>query len=85
MAVGLPAVVTDTGGVADAVVDGETGRVVDPGDEAALREAIEWCLADDDRLETMGEDAREHVAERHSWPVVVDRVTAVYERVTGRA
>lgn len=84
MAVGLPAVVTDTGGVADAVVDGETGRVVDPGDEAALREAIEWCLADGERLEAMGENAREYVAERHSWPVIVDRVTAVYERVTGR-
>jgi glycosyltransferase involved in cell wall biosynthesis len=57
---GLPVVATAVGGVGEIVVDGETGRLVPPGDEAALGSALmsavdagrslgqaarQWCLA----------------------------------------
>ena len=40
MAAGLPMIVTNVGGNAEAVVDGETGLVVSPHDPASLAEAI---------------------------------------------
>ena len=57
MAHGRPVVATSVGGLADAIVDGETGLLVRPGDVPALRAALEKLLADAslrDRLGTAG-------------------------------
>ena len=40
MAAGLPCVVTEVGGNAEAVVDGETGYVISPGDGPGLKAAL---------------------------------------------
>ncbi|GAB7080031.1 hypothetical protein JCM14635_17040 [Megalodesulfovibrio paquesii] len=40
MATGLPVVATDVGGVGEMVVEGETGFLVPPGDDAALAERL---------------------------------------------
>jgi glycosyltransferase involved in cell wall biosynthesis len=82
MAVGLPVVVTDTGGVADGVREGDTGYVVDPGDEMALRDRLEQLCTDDGRREQMGTRAREQVRETHGWQQLVDALDDVYEEVT---
>jgi glycosyltransferase involved in cell wall biosynthesis len=57
MAVGTPVVATRVGGLAEVVVDGVTGRLVPPGDPAALADAILEVLAARD---AMGAAAREH-------------------------
>jgi rhamnosyl/mannosyltransferase len=65
-AVGVPAVVTDTGtGTIEAVEDGRTGLVVPARDSGALRDAIEALLGDPGRLEQMGRAARERAVARH--------------------
>ena len=46
MAAGLPVIASDVGGVAELVVDGVTGRLVPPGDPAALAAALDDLLAD---------------------------------------
>jgi glycosyltransferase involved in cell wall biosynthesis len=46
MAEGLPVVAADVGGVAEVVIDEETGLLVPPEDAAALAAAIERLLAD---------------------------------------
>lgn len=81
MSIGLPVVVTDTGGVADAVIDGETGYVVKPDDEAALGDRINRLCCDDDRCDLMGEAAREWVVENHGWETIVDSLEDVYADV----
>ena len=45
-AAGRACVATDVGGVRDLVVDGETGFLVQPRDEAAIAGAIVTCLKD---------------------------------------
>jgi starch synthase len=58
MASGLPAVVTDVGGIADIVVDGECGFLLRPGDTRGLRSAL-TALVDDAALRArLGEAAR---------------------------
>ena len=46
MACGLPVVTTPVGSIGEIVQDGETGRLVPPGDAGALGAAIEALLAD---------------------------------------
>jgi glycosyltransferase involved in cell wall biosynthesis len=53
-ACGTPAVVTRIPGHIDAVVDGETGILVDRDDEAALGRAIGDLIGDDERRATYG-------------------------------
>jgi rhamnosyl/mannosyltransferase len=65
-AMGLPAVVTDTGsGTVEAVEDGVTGLVVPAGDVPALRDALAGLIADEPRRRSMAEAARPRAIERH--------------------
>lgn len=77
MAAGLPAVVTDTGGVADVVEDDHTGYVVEPGDEEALRSAMERAL-DGTLPGRLGENARQYVRENYSWATITNDLTRLY-------
>jgi len=80
MAVGLPVVATDTGGVADVVEDDYTGYVVEPNDEEELRVAIETVVASD-TFDRLGENARCEVWKKHSWPVMIGTISSLYEEV----
>lgn len=44
MACGVPVVTTDVGGIGELVRDGETARIVPPGDPQALADALRWML-----------------------------------------
>ncbi|WP_302080893.1 glycosyltransferase family 4 protein [Salinibaculum rarum] len=81
MAIGLPVVVTGTGGVADAVVDGETGFIVEPGNEEGLRDRLELLCEADTRRERMGVSARKWVVENHSWNTIISDLDAVYRGI----
>lgn len=77
MAAGLPMVVTDVGGNAEAVVDGETGLVVPAHDPARLGAALATLAADPARRRAMGAAGRRRVAEHFS----LDACVAAYERL----
>lgn len=81
---GLPSVGGDVAGARDAIVDGETGRLVDPTDSAGVAAAIVELLGDSRRAARMGAAAREF-AERHSWPRIAARVEAVLEEAAPAA
>jgi glycosyltransferase involved in cell wall biosynthesis len=72
MAHGKPVVASAVGGIPELVEDGVTGLLVEPGDVAGLRAALERLLADPMLRRRLGRAARKRVAERCSW----ERVTA---------
>jgi glycosyltransferase involved in cell wall biosynthesis len=61
MAVGIPAVVSENGGMPDAVINGVTGFVVPPGDVADMAEAVLALLENESRCREFGERARTRV------------------------
>ncbi len=66
MSTGLPMIVTDLGGSAEAVVDGEHGRVIPPLDPGALARVLVEMYADRAAAAGMGRAARRRVEERFS-------------------
>ncbi|MEZ5169896.1 MAG: glycosyltransferase family 4 protein [Acidimicrobiia bacterium] len=58
-ACGVPVIAGRSGGSHEAVVDGETGYVVDPEDVDGTRELVERLLGDDAQRERMGKRARQ--------------------------
>lgn len=60
---GVPAIVTDVGGLPEIVKDGETGLVVPPRDARALADAIMALAADPARRKAMGEAAVRRVSD----------------------
>ena len=78
MASGTPVIATRTGGLPEVVRDGETGYLVEPGDERALRAAIEEVIGDRKRADRMGRAGRELVLEKFTWEKCVDRCLAAY-------
>jgi phosphatidylinositol alpha-1,6-mannosyltransferase len=77
---GIPTIGGDVAGARDAVVDGETGLLVDPTDHLALAGAATELLSDPPRAQAMGAAGRAY-AERHAWPLIAARVEALLRRV----
>jgi glycosyltransferase involved in cell wall biosynthesis len=63
MAAELPVVATDVGGLAELVVDGETGSLVPPGDAEALAAALGRLIGDRDLRRTLGAAGRARAEE----------------------
>ena len=63
MAVGATVVATDTNGTRDYLTDGETGRLVPPGDAAALAAVIDELVDDEEQCDRLGRAAAEWAAE----------------------
>lgn len=63
---GLPTVASRTGGIPEAVVEGETGFLVPTGDVAAAADAIATLLADDELRRRLGARGRERATRSFS-------------------
>ncbi len=81
MAAGLPMVVTDAGGNAELVKDGERGFVVPPERPAALASAMLRLLRDPERTRRMGEAARRFVEEELNLERMVAEHDHLYRRL----
>jgi phosphatidylinositol alpha-1,6-mannosyltransferase len=76
-AAGVAQVAGASGGAPEAVADGETGLVVrEPGDPAAVAEAIGELLADPDRRAAMGVAARRRAETEFAYDVLASRLAA---------
>ena len=74
---GLAVVGGRSGGVPDAVRDGETGLLVDPEDPAAVGAGITTLLADADRRKKMGAAGRRAVETYYNWDRVARDLTDI--------
>jgi len=74
---GKPVVATRVGGIPDAVQDGNSGVLVEPGDYAGLSRAIIGLLGDGSWRAALGEYGRNRVREQFSWPAI----SRAYEKV----
>jgi glycogen synthase len=78
MACGVPVVASRVGGIPEVIVDGETGWLVEPGDVAALGQALRAALADPARARRMGEAGRRRVEAHFAWDRIAERTLEVY-------
>jgi alpha-maltose-1-phosphate synthase len=81
MASGTPVVASRLGGLAETVVDGETGFLVDPADTGELADRLGQLLADPERARRMGDAARRLVLERYTWDACARRCLDAYRRL----
>ncbi len=78
MASGLPMIVTDVGGNAEAVQDGSTGLIVPPKDPDRLVHALIRLASDPDLRERLGLAARERAFQHFTLERCVDAYDALY-------
>jgi glycosyltransferase involved in cell wall biosynthesis len=79
MSARLPMVVTDVGGNAEAVIDGETGLVVPSKTPRALAAALEKLILDEELRQSMGEAGRKRVEEHFSLDSCVEAYEALFQ------
>jgi phosphatidylinositol alpha-1,6-mannosyltransferase len=80
---GRPCVAGRSGGAPEAVVDGETGLVVDGRHVGAVAEAVSALLADPGRAAAMGKAGRARVERGFAWPVLADRLAGWLRAAVG--
>ena len=85
MAAGRAVVATDVGGAREAVVEGETGHLVEAGDEEALAARIISLLGDPARARVMGEAGRRIIEQKFSCEAQLKSTLKLYEGLLKRA
>ncbi len=78
---GLPSVVAGGSGLAEAVLDGETGLVVPPEDDAATARAVLSLLGDESRRRRLGESALSRAESEQTWERCAIRFDGTLRRV----
>jgi phosphatidylinositol alpha-1,6-mannosyltransferase len=78
---GKPVVAGRSGGIGDAVLDGETGLLVDPLDPDCIASSIGKLLANPQLASRMGEQGRERAVREFSWPAVAARLRGILRQV----
>ena len=85
MAAGRAIVATDVGANARLIVDGESGRIVPPGDAVSMANAIGELLAAHETARRFGRAAQEFVAAEYGRAAMVARFTDFFEAITSGA
>ena len=83
-AAGKPVVATRVGGIVDAVEDGRSGILVEPGDYHALASEIISLLRDPERRQQMGAYGRRRAQEQFDWDVIGKRHIELFSEVVAR-
>ncbi len=79
MAAGLPIMGTYVTGTDEAVIDGKTGFIVQPGDVPALAAALIKLITDAPLRESMGRAARARAEAHFDWHMIAEKWIAVLE------
>jgi glycosyltransferase involved in cell wall biosynthesis len=85
MAAGVPMIVTDVGGNAEAVIHNETGFVVPPRNPKAIADAIVTLARDPEQRKRLGAAGRKRVEQEFSIDKCVKAHADLYEEMLHRA
>jgi len=81
MAAGLPVVTTAVGAIPEAVIEGETGRIIAPGDTMGLAAVLGELLTDTAQRLRLGQRARQEALSRYdaalNYPKILNRLKAI--------
>ena len=78
-----PVVVGDSGGAREALVDGETGILVDGRRVEQVADAVSTLLGDPALARAMGEAGRARVLRAHTWPTIAERLALWLQQAAG--
>jgi glycosyltransferase involved in cell wall biosynthesis len=67
MATGLPVIATNSGGVPEIILDGETGYLIPKGDVNAIRQRLLMLIMNNEVRDRMGRAGRKRVEEKFAW------------------
>lgn len=82
---GLPVLAGNTGGVGEAVVDGETGLLVDALDPAAVKQAFLRLYQDPELRQRLGASGKVRADRSFGWETRWERMRAALERMDADA
>jgi L-malate glycosyltransferase len=80
MAAGRAVVATNVGGASEAIVEGETGHLVNAGDDRAMAERLISLLRDPEKRRTMGIKGRRRVEQSFSTENRLTTTIALYKK-----
>jgi glycogen synthase len=84
-ALGAPLVVALTGGLAEFVDDGATGRTYPPGDATRLAFAVTDALEDAEGSQRMARQALARLKEAYGWPLIAAQTDEAYARAMAQS
>ncbi len=79
MAAGRPVVATDVGGAKEAILEGETGYLVDSGDHASMAQRIVSLLLAPEKARAMGQKGKHRIEQRFSSRALLQNMEALYD------
>ena len=83
-ACGKPVIGSKTGGISDAVIDNETGILVnDPSNARGIADAILYLLNNKQVADEMGRKARERILKYYDWCKVGEKLNSIIEKTVG--
>jgi glycosyltransferase involved in cell wall biosynthesis len=78
-AAGIPAIAPCAGGVIDTILDGETGLLYQPQNQADFLDKLIRLIADSSLRQSMGVKAKE-LAQQYSWQQTVDNLIEIWSQ-----
>lgn len=84
MRAGLPVVATNTGGVGEAVSDGDNGFLVAHADSSTLAEKLSILIKSPELRLRMGDSSRQRFVRNYEWNYMLDQTEALYARAIGK-
>jgi glycosyltransferase involved in cell wall biosynthesis len=83
MALGLPVIASDVGGIPEVVEHELSGYLVPSGDLCHLRRQLQEVIEQPQVLESLGREARAKILAEYSIPVIAQRFASLYESIAG--
>jgi Glycosyltransferase len=81
LALEIPVVTTDAGGVPEIITNGETGIIVPQADPDALAQGIIWTLNNYDKAKEMAKRGKRDVVEKFSAAAMVEGSLRIYQKI----